>query len=439
MTDRKKVLELFEENKAYMEDRVNAGIEQNRKGWGTVLVRDQEGNPVPGAKVQVKQTGHAFRYGANIFMLDELETPEKNAAYKEHMAKLCNTVTLPFYWNATEPERGKKRYDRDSEKIYRRPPIDLCMDFCEEHGIEPREHGLAYATFVPDWLKEADTPEVKRELEKRCQEIAEKYADKIPTIEVTNEMFWERKMVGFYEEDDYIEYCFKLAEKYFPANKLCINEWAGLWEGAGRCTDAYYSYIKNAMNQGARIDAVGMQFHMFFKREQEYERTRKYYDPVHLYKILDRYGKLGKPLQITEITIPAYSWEEEDEAMQAKILEYLYAIWFSHENVEEIIYWNMVDGYAYGTQMGDMTCGENYYYGGLFRFDLTPKPAYFAIRNLFEKKWHTQEELCAGENGKAQFKGFYGTYEVEVTAGEKTVRKQVELKKLPQNQFEIVI
>ena len=65
---------------------------------------------------------------------------------------------------------------------------------------------------------------------------------------------------------------------------------------------------------------------------------------------------------MTEVTIPAYSNSEEDEALQAEIIEKLYSIWFSHSNMEQIIYWNLVDGYAAFAPQGDMTAGENYYY-----------------------------------------------------------------------------
>lgn len=44
MNDRKKVLELFEEQKAFMEDRVNSGIERNRKGYAHITVKNREGN-----------------------------------------------------------------------------------------------------------------------------------------------------------------------------------------------------------------------------------------------------------------------------------------------------------------------------------------------------------------------------------------------------------
>ena len=83
----------------------------------------------------------------------------------------------------------------------------------------------------------------------------------------------------------------------------------------------------------------------------------------------------------------------------------------------------MIDGYAHlwdpspekiEASQGDMSIGENYYYGGLLRFDLSPKPAYYTIKNLFEKIWHTEETVFTNENGKADFRGFYGEYEIIV-------------------------
>lgn len=277
--------------------------------------------------------------------------------------------------------------------------------------------------FFQKWLCKASADEVKIALENRYKEISERYAQKIHTIEVTNEMEWEDRKTAFYDEPDYVEWCFKTAKKYFPNNQLVINEHSGLcWTDRCRATDKYYSYIEANILKGAKIDAIGMQYHMFYRLEDEYKSTRKFYSPENLYKHMDLYSNFGKPLQITEVTIPAYSWEKDDEAIQAEIIENLYKIWFSHPNVEQIIYWNMVDGYAHlwdpnpekiKKSQGDMTVGENYFYGGLLRFDLSPKPAYYTIKNLFEKVWHTEEEIYSDKCGKVEFKGFYGKYEIE--------------------------
>ena len=270
MSDRRKVLDRFEAQKNFTDETVKNGIEKYRKGNAEIFLTDKDGKPISDAEITVVQKDHEFRFGANLFMFDELESEEKNAQYQKAFADVFKKATLPFYWVATEPEKGHTRYNADSEKIYRRPAIDLCMEFCEKHGIEPREHALAYEHFFPKWLSQASVDEVKAAYVKRCEEISQRYKEKIPTIEVTNEMGWEESITSFYFEPDYVEWCFKTAEKYFPANQLAINEGFDIpWLDCCRPTDKYYAYIEANMLKGARIDAIGMQYHMFFQREDE--------------------------------------------------------------------------------------------------------------------------------------------------------------------------
>ena len=449
MNDRRNIFEQFEKQKDYLNEKINFGIENYRKGYGKIQVKDKAGNVIPDVKIKLKQKKHEFKFGANLFLLDELESQEKNDLYKKYFKDVFNMATLPFYWNATEPEKGKLRYNKDSEKLYRRPSIDLCMEFCQKHGIEPREHGLAYEQFFPKWLSGAPVAEVKAELERRYKEISDRYKDKIPTIEVTNEMAWKKGATAFYDEPDFIEWCFKLAEKYFPGNQLVINEGAPLaFKEQCRTSARYYSYIEVNMLKGARIDAIGMQYHMFCSKENEYEYTRLCYDPKKLYDWFDLYARFGKPLHITEVTIPAHSWDEEDEKIQAELIEILYSIWFSHPAMEQIVYWNLADGYAYvadpnpekiKASQGDMTLGENIYHGGLLRFDMTPKPAYYTIKNLIQNKWHTEIDVVTDNEGVARFKGFYGEYDMEVTVDERCVKNTINLYSKGDNKFEICL
>ena len=129
--DRYKTLEYFESNKDFFESTVNENIEKYRKGNMTISVIDENGNAVPFAKIKVNQIKHEFKFGANLFLLDELETDEKNKLYTDYFKNIFNMATLPFYWSSIEPEKGKLRYDKNSEKYYRRPPIDLCLEYCE--------------------------------------------------------------------------------------------------------------------------------------------------------------------------------------------------------------------------------------------------------------------------------------------------------------------
>ena len=428
--DRDGVMRLFRLMAEETNARVEAGIELNRKGPMLFTFKDKDGKALENVHLKVTQKTHDFKYGADLFMLDEIvDSKEKNEAYKEHFAAAFNLATVPFYWEDLEPEPGKPRYAADSPRIYRRPPTDLCIDWCERNGIEPKCHILNYANFTPQWAK-GDIFKEKSLLEKRMRELAERYARRIRMWEVTNETFWGTNFRGsnFYQQDDFIEWSFKTAEKYFPANELIINEYAGVWSsGYHRDRSRYYMQIERALLKGARIDGVGLQFHMFHKggAEDVIKKTRDYYDPMRLFDVMDTYAKLGRPLQITEITIPAYSEEPGDEETQAEILRTLYRIWFSHRAMKAIIYWNLPDGYAAFAKPGDFSCGENMYYGGLCRFDMTPKPAYQVVRDLFGKQWRTNFERDVG--GQFSFRGFHGTYELEATANGRTVKQEFRL------------
>ena len=200
----------------------------------------------------------------------------------------------------------------------------------------------------------------------------------------------------------------------------------------------YYMQIERAIRNGARIDCIGMQFHMFYRAEKEAEETAQFYDPERIFDVLDTYAKLGRNIQITELTIPAYAYTEEDEVIQAEIIKNLYSMWFSHPAMEAILYWNLVDGFAHGAKQGDMTAGENYYRGGLLRYDFTPKASYRMIQELFQKVWRTNLSLDT-ETETLTFKGFYGTYELEITAGGKTEKREIHLDRHSNNKFDIII
>lgn len=390
-----------ETNKAIQE-----GIEKNRKGNFVVKTNAK--------KVKVTLKNHKFRFGCNLFMLDEFpDDPNKNVIYRQKFKEVFNLATLPFYWDATEPEEGKTRYEIGSPALYRRPPVDLCIKYCEENNIEPREHALCYDKFFPDWLVDKTVPEIKQYIVKRMQQISRRYADKIPTIEVTNEMFWDKGKTPIYADPDFMVFCYEQAAKYFPKNELCINEWSGdIWNKNPLPWNNYYLIIENLLLKGARVDAIGMQYHMFYNKDDYFKSTRRVYNLRHLIQVMDNFARLKKPFQITEITIPAFTEESADEQAQADIIEQLYSTWFSYPNVEQIIYWNLVDGYAAFTEPGNMTAGENVYRGGLLRFDLSEKPAFQRIKHLVKDVWTTNEQLET-KGGAASFRGFYGEYEVE--------------------------
>lgn len=423
----------MESQKDYLDGVINDGIEKYRKGYAKLSFVDQNGNKVCNARIKGGLKKHHFKFGANLFMLDELETKEKNDKYKESFKKLFNSATVPFYWKDLEPEQGKPRYDKNSPKIYRRPAPDLCLEWCEQNGITPKAHCLVYEGWQPEWLPKS-VPEVKELYIKRLKELSERYADRIPGWEVINEVLCACP-TPMANCPDYTEWSLDNAEKYFNKNELIINEYSGQVFEEQCCfnRNKYFLLLKNLIREGHRIDTIGFQFHLFIKKE-DLERQTQYYDLKRHYELLKTYEYFERPMQITEITIPAYSKQAEDEEFQAELTVQLYKLWFSQKYMEAIIYWNLVDGYAAFAEPGSED-GENYYHGGLLRFDLTEKPVYKALYNLIHNEWNTKFDEVI--NNEFEFKGFYGDYEIEVETDNKTVTASFQLK--PDSTNDIII
>ena len=196
-----------------------------------------------------------------------------------------NLATVPFYWKDLEPEDGKPRYDKNSYKIYRRPAPDLCMDYCEQNGIMPKLHCLVYNSWTPEWAAALPSAELKKRYEKRFQEIAERYSGRMFEFEVINETLIQGISVPLCDERGIVEWAFDLARKYFPNEKLVINE-ADPFPCIGRNTpssvspyvDRYFLQLENLLLKGVSIDRIGVQNHMFVgvsaHTPEEYEKLQ---------------------------------------------------------------------------------------------------------------------------------------------------------------------
>lgn len=410
-------MQKYEENKEAVDKRIAEGIEANRKGDCRVRFVDETGKAMAGVKVKITQTKHDFKYGANLFLLDELDSEAANQEYRRFFKEHFNLATIPFYWNTLEPQEGNPRFKADSPKIYRRPASDLCMDYCEESGVTPKLHCLFYDKFAPDWLKDADEETAKRKLEKRIREIAERYSGRMFEIEVTNELFCvhdRQTVLGGCR--DIVPWCFETARKYFPSDKLTINENNTLPDTAKKdYYSPYFLMCESLLRQDVPIDRIGIQNHLFTGvsalTQEQYDQDvisgLIYNDPQMYFKALDVMTELGKPLEITEVTIPSFGYTPEDEELQADMLKLWFSIWFSHPAVDAVVYWNTIDGCTFVSDAWN----ENNCRGGLWHHDLTPKKSAIMLKKLFGEIWHTEMELTTDEDGYIEFRGFYGEYE----------------------------
>lgn len=432
-------LTYFEEQRAEMEARVELDTRRNRKAFARLKITDAKGRPVTGMKVRVNQVSHDFKFGCNLFMLDQFPDAERNAAYREEFAKLFNYGVAPFYWADFELTDGAPRMGENPPEVYRRPAPEAIIRYCMENGIELKGHPLFWHKFLPDWLP-ADRDLVLSRLDRRLRELSSEYGDRIKDWDCVNESLTRpcQYMRDTRLPRDYPGSIFKKAAKYFTNNRLFINDVTEVaWDDELGELSAYHMQIENLLLKGIQVDAIGMQYHMFYTPEVLEQRAAQFYNPECLFNAMDIYGSFGLPLHVSEVTVPAYGGTAENMQLQAEITELLYRIWFSHPQMEGIVWWNLVDGTAAYAPFGSFD-GENYYAGGVLNHDMTPKPVYNTLKRLIHQEWHTDERTDTMPE-TFKFEGFFGRYDVEVEMGGKTVHREFHLSKYGPREFTIVL
>lgn len=413
----------------YTEEKIARGIEENRKGQFRLRLSDGSGNPITGARIKAKLIRHDFHFGATTFFLGQMETPELNAVYEEKFKKIFNFAVIPLYWDTLEPEKGNPRFEKDAAFISRRPPLDTAVEFCEKNGLDMKGHCLIYNSFQPAWLPK-NNREIKIEIEHRLAAIAERYGDKFVDADVINEMLTIYKNcyagngarnLQIADERDHEKWCFDLCKRYFPHTRLYWNE--GMQETFGEhyrgYRSFYYMALREWLSKGAPIEGIGMQYHAFWphqKNKSPYDELSRAMNPLRLLDAMELYGEFGLPISISEVSIPSWTGDGEDEETQAEIVRRLYRLWFSCKMCDSIVWWNFADDTAYQ--------GENIFHAGLIHRDCTEKLAYKALDDLINHEWHTEIDAQA-ENGELRFGGFYGDYEVEVILPNGKTRKEI--------------
>ena len=417
-----------------LREKIDAGIKANRMGIFTLRFDRKVEN------VKAELARHEFLFGfyASRAACDGVKyqsyTNGEIEKFSELARRIFNYGTIACVWRRVEPEENKLRFDysndaqidisKDNNPTVNAP--DIALKFCWDNGLTVKAHCLAWQIsdehFLPDWVLNGDLSEaeIERKLNRNIKRITERYGNDIAIWDVVNEAadYVGKRDARF---DDYVFKSFKEAERLLPRDHIfIINETTSAWykyqkeEQTGR----FYLLCQNLIARGAKLDAIGLQFHLFSSKVWREILEGKFFTPYQLTKALDGYAALNRPIHISEITIP--SSDLGGEEAQAYYAEKVYELWFSHPAVEAITWWNMRDGQAYSK--------EQKFCGGLLRADFSPKPAYRALENLIAKKWQTKKAFD-GAAKEVSFSGFYGLYDITYTVGGKTRTEKVWLGK----------
>jgi len=398
-------------------------IAEHRQADAVVVLVDAQGRPVPGVKLRIEQTRHAFLFGCNIFRFGRLPDERLERAYRQRFAALLNYATLGFYWWSYEREKGKPNHSYTQQ----------VAQWCKANGIVCKGHPLAWNYAEPGWLPEEPDQILRLQLG-RIDDCVRRFAGLIDYWDVINEVtHYDRpnlverapRYTAMWRQVGQIELarrCFLQARRANPRATLLINDYR---------TDAAYERVIEQLvdDQGRRLyDVIGIQSHMHGGTWS----TEK------IWEVCERFSRFGVPLHFTETTIlsgqPGWNrphpWPTtpEGERRQAREVVRFYTMLFSHPAVEAITWWDFSD---HGAWQGAPA--------GLLRRDMSPKPAYEELMRLIKDKWWTHLEQTTDEKGEVRFRGFLGDYRVTLSAQGHTAEKNFVLKKQADNRWVITL
>ena len=200
---------------------------------------------------------------------------------------------------------------------------------------------------------------------------------------------------GIAEWDVLNEACTNTAMQDIYGREL-ITEWFAMARAADPDMKLYYNdYVTSEKlfelldimeELNVDYDGIGIQSH--YSAVTDMENLQAFYE---------RLAKYGKELKITE-----YDFACQDPELQASFTRDLLILAFSIEAMEGVYLWGL-------------TGGENDRYVG---YDSKGKPrlALEQIKDLLYNKWWTVEEGRTDVDGELSFNGYYGSYNISVTA-----------------------
>ena len=372
-------------------------IETIRKAGLSVVVKDAQGKPIPGAEVSAELTRHEFEFGTCV-SAGRIVSPS-DEKYRQVTRELFNAATIEnnLKWVPLDGEWGASFTLERARKA---------VDWLRAQGLRVRGHVLVWPGWrnLPKSLRaqEQHPNELRAAVAQHIEEVVTALRGKLAYWDVVNEPFDNHDLMDILGRDVMVDW-FQLAHQADPGPTLFINDYAILSGGGGTTPhrDHYEETIRFLTDQGAPLQGIGLQGHFGTSLTA----------PEDLWALLERYAKFQKVLHITEYDIVV-----DDEQLAADYTRDFYTMAFSHPAVKNITMWGFWDT-AHWKQSATV-----------YRADWSLKPSGEAYRKLVQETWHTDASGTTDAQGTYGVRGFLGTYRITAKAGTKaqTVSSKLE-------------
>lgn len=363
-------------------------IMQIRKRDITLKFIASESSSLAGAFVKIRQTQNSFPIGSCM----ERSNIE-NEDFVDFFSKNFNWAVfgneLKWYW--TEPQRGNLNY-KDADDM---------LNFCTSRNIQLRGHCIFWEVedAVQPWVRSLSKDDMMSAVQNRLTSLLNRYKGKFKHYDVNNEM-----LHGSFFQDhlgkDIRANMFKIANQLDPSATLFVNDYH-IEDGCDTRSspEKYIQHILDLQEQGAPVGGIGLQGHI-----------ENPIGPI-VCSALDKLGILGLPIWFTEVDISS-----DNEYVRADDLEVMLREAFAHPAVEGVMFWGFWELFMSRNNAHLVNAEGDVNEAG---------KRYLALK----KEWLTRAHGHVNEQGEFEFRGFHGSYEVELIS--------VYQKKLASKTFEV--
>ncbi|XP_062192469.1 endo-1,4-beta-xylanase 1-like [Phragmites australis] len=343
---------------------------------------------ISGASIRVMQMDSNFPFGACINT-----SVIQNPAFVDFFTKHFDWAVFEneLKWYHTEAQEGQLNYN----------DADALLDFCDRYGKPVRGHCIFWAVenTVQQWIKNLANDQLMSAVQGRLQSLLTRYAGRFPHYDVNNEMLHG----SFYQDrlgDDINAFMFRETAQLDPGATLFVNDYNVECGNDPNATPEKYIEQINALQQkGAAVGGIGLQGHVT--------------NPVGeiICDSLDQLATTDLPIWLTELDVC-----ESDVDLRADDLEVVLREAYAHPAVEGVIFW----GFMQGQMWRQDAC--------LVNSDGTVNDAGERFVDL-RREWTSHARGHIDSDGHFKFRGYHGTYVVQLTTGTGKVHKTFSVEK----------
>lgn len=271
-------------------------------------------------------------------------------------------------------------------------PSDGFLNWAEQNNKIVGAHALVWHHAVPRWMESGNYSNeyVETWLETYIKTVVGRYKGRVKQWDVVNEpvrqiqdssgkwIAYERTGSYWYRKigPSYIEKAFRWAHQADPEAKLFINEYGTEWNGAK--TDLFYTLVKNLLDKGVPVHAVGFQVHQHVNVKASYEQ---------MYTSMKRFTDLGLEVKITELDVAIpLPVDGNDTKNQVEIYYNITKACRALPKCTGITTWGFTDKYSWINQLNNAGGHSGVNHGSPLPFDdnYHKKPAYYAIMDALK-------------------------------------------------------